>query len=170
MKLHNNKGPRRWSSETAGVEWMCLAFPASQVAPLQPEPSQSRSSSFSDLVELAIRLWCSPITKCTDSTPSHWLIYRCDRLLLSRGTQTCVLFPSASTPRLSPFDAHFHHLPCPILMIPTISLRQVCKCPSFDALAPEGQMGFWICECPEDLGTPGYCLDSVATKGSTCIL
>ena len=51
------------------------AFPKSAIVEL--------SSSFSDLVELAIQLRCSPIIKHSDSTPSHWLIYRYDRLIFT---------------------------------------------------------------------------------------
>ena len=77
----------------------------------------------------------------------------------------CVLFPSAR--HLMHMLIYLDHLSCP--------WRQVCKCPSSDA-SPEGQMGFWICECPEvhlAMGE-GYCLDSVAMdlhgrKCGTCI-
>ena len=110
------------------------AFPKSAIVEL--------SSSFSDLVELAIQLRCSPIIKHSDSTPSHWLIYRYDRLIFTW---------------LLSIDTQWYSEICPIVScFPQPDLwctcwcpwRQVCKCPSSDA-SPEGQMGFWICECPE---------------------
>lgn len=58
--------------------------------------------------------------------------------MILRDMSYCVLFPSAR--HLMHMLIYFDHLSCP--------WRQVCKCPSSDA-SPEGQMGFWICECPE---------------------
>ncbi|CAL1161074.1 unnamed protein product [Cladocopium goreaui] len=44
--------------------------------------------------------------------------------------------------RLEIFDEHTE-------LFLALSALPVCKCPSSDA-SPEGQMGFWICECPEE--------------------